>query len=200
MPEKGKRLLYPIKISSIHGEEIANEAVNIPSIKIISYGQEVTIPEVKLIVLKHGPADIIIGLKTLRINNVFGLLSHYFGTGVEEKSGLISQTGGQTGGEMSGARSSRTPSQQFGRQTPLNALNSEVVPVGRKMVTVHISELIPNREQEDDTYSLLPDEMYEFCEDNHAESSGHASNQHQTTESKSPSGAGSSGLFEFKNI
>ena len=57
--------MYPIKISGIHGasELIANEAVKIPSIKIISYGQEVSIPEVKLIVLKKGPADIIVGFK-----------------------------------------------------------------------------------------------------------------------------------------
>ena len=45
-----KKLLYPITIFSIHGEEIATEAVELPTLNISSSGQTVTINDIKLIV------------------------------------------------------------------------------------------------------------------------------------------------------
>ena len=144
-----QRLLYPIKIISIHGEENATERIHVQHLSIKSLGQEIKIPSIKLIVLKQGPADIIIGLETLRNNNVFGLLSRYFGTGGDVKSGLINPTGAQGGGEVGCAslpRTSRNPG-----FTPINALSLKIAPVGREIVRVHVSDLIPQPEIDDDT-------------------------------------------------
>jgi hypothetical protein len=184
-----QRLLYPIKIISIHGEENATEGIHVQHLSIKSLGQEIKIPSIKLIVLKQGPADIIIGLETLRNNNVFGLLSRYFGTGGDVKSGLINPTGAQGGGEVGCASLPRT-SRNPGR-TPINSLIPETVPVGRKMV--HISQLIPISEIDDETYALQPDEMYGVSDDQQT---------HKYDVSPDPdiphAGAGSVDIWEFK--
>ena len=67
-----------------------------PSLQVFSLGQMAEITALKLIVLEEGPADIIIGLETLRENNIFGKLSRYFGTGSEEKASHANSPGDRT--------------------------------------------------------------------------------------------------------
>jgi hypothetical protein len=158
-----KTLSHTIKIKSIHGDEISTTGIELPCLAVKADGQEVTIPKIQLIVLNEGPADIdiILGLETLRENNVFGItlkLSRYFGTGLDAKEYVANIPEDRTVGSGSGHE--RWPAGKSGR-TSINALSTAGTPNLRFHTTVHISELVPNAVQDDDTEYLLPAEMYE---------------------------------------
>ena len=153
-----KTLSYNIRIKSIHGNETANHGIELPSLTVEADGEKVIIPKIQLIVLKDGPADIdiILGLETLRENNVFGKLSRYFGTGINAKGSLITSPEDRAVGSGSGHE--RWPARKPDR-TSIDALSTAGTP-NLRYHTMHISEVIPNAVLDDDTDYLLPAEMY----------------------------------------
>jgi hypothetical protein len=72
--------MYPIEINSIHGTEISTEVVQIHNFQINYKDQKIVIPEVNLMVIENAPTDIILGHGSLKLYNVYGQLSRYFGT------------------------------------------------------------------------------------------------------------------------
>ena len=58
-----RKLPYPIKIISIHGNETSDTGIELHDLEVNALGQKAIIPKIQLILLKEGPADIIIGLR-----------------------------------------------------------------------------------------------------------------------------------------
>ena len=65
---------------------------------------------------------------------------------------------------------------------------------------VHISEIIPQAEQDDDTYALLPDEMYDSSISSSSLNSGNERGHSGSLQEhiSSHSGTGNQNIFEFK--
>ena len=151
-----KNLPFNIRIKSIHGDELSTNGIELQDLEVHALGQKAIIPSIQLILLNEGPADIIIGLETLRYNNVFGKLSRYFGTETDAKGSLINTSEDRTVGN--GRCIERWPARKSDR-TSIHALSTAGTP-NLRYHTVHISDIIPNAVQDDDTDYLLPAEMY----------------------------------------
>ena len=73
-------IMYPIEVTSIHGNETATEVVYINNFEINYKDQKIIIPEINLVVINKAPTDVILGHGSLKKHNVYGRLSRYFGT------------------------------------------------------------------------------------------------------------------------
>ena len=140
------KLKYPIEVTSIHGTEKATEVVQYGTITIEHEDQTVTIELLPLVVLKHGPTDIILGHNTLREHGVYNRLTRYFGKGtsVVEPPAVKESS------------KSPQPACQRGHVATASPLRTNPPMGDDKLRFVHISELIPTEHDNDPTDELLP--------------------------------------------
>jgi len=143
-------LMYPITVTSVHGNEIATEAVRLTNIKVRHEGQCVTVPEINLVVINKGPADIVMGHKSLRENNIYCKLNRYFGPA--ERLGADPA--------VSKECTPNKPAVEEPRFTPrFDSLRTKIAMGPKHSATVHISELIPQEPDGDPTEALLPEDV-----------------------------------------
>ena len=143
-------LKFKIEVKSIHGTELATEVVMASELKIKYKDQTVRLKQIPLVVIKEGPADIIVGHQTLREHNVYAQLNRYFGN--------------ESLAEVSPAVKEKSyypqPACQVDSITSPRSSSTSITMGNQKVKVVHISELIPTGETDDTTYDLLPEEIY----------------------------------------
>jgi cleavage and polyadenylation specificity factor subunit 1 len=141
------RLHHPIFVHSIHGIEEATEVAR-AQIKVHAQGEEADLKWVELVVIENAPADIIIGLPTLRDSRVFASLSRHFNTG---------QAAGETREKTD--EGPRTPVSWKRVKVALTALGASKAQK-RAFKKAHITELLHFQPEDDPTEGLLPEDIW----------------------------------------
>jgi hypothetical protein len=128
---------------------MATEVVYIHNFQINYKDQTIIIPEVNLVVIKEAPTDIILGHGSLKLYNVYGQLSRYFGTAHNDvESPAVRES----------CRSTKPACQRDSVATFMK-LSAKIAMGKNATKRVHISKLLKQEEAGDPTEELLPEDI-----------------------------------------
>jgi hypothetical protein len=142
------KLKYPVKVTSIHGHEIATHCV-IAEVDVEAQGETARLGKIEMIVITNAPADIIIGFPTLTDNKVFAKLARHFNTGRSHTDWTREKPCDAQRRTISWKRVNAALSALGVRKADRKAFKK-----------IHVSELLNIEPDDDQTESLLPEDIW----------------------------------------
>ena len=128
---------------------MATEVVQIHNFQVNYKDQQIIIPEINLVVIKEAPTDIILGHGSLKLYNVYGQLSRYFGTAHSDV---------ENPAVRESCRSTKPACQRDSVATSMT-LSAKIAMGKNATKRVHISKLLKQEEAGDPTEELLPEDI-----------------------------------------